>query len=125
MCVDSIGDQGNSKDMLQCCMGQNQGKMLPSSLEARSWDTSLDKLLESSYGTALFRAFLQREYAEENLDFVIKVERYREISAKKREREAWKMYRTYIAIGAPHELNLDILSRKVKKVIHPNQGFIW
>ena len=32
-----------------------------------------DALLESSYGTALFRAFLQREYAEENLDFVIKV----------------------------------------------------
>lgn len=124
MCVDSIGDQGNSKDMLQCCMGQNQGKMLPSSLEARSWDTSLDKLLESSYGTALFRAFLQREYAEENLDFVIKVERYREISAKKREREAWKMYRTYIAIGAPHELNLDILSRKVKKS-HSSQPRIY
>lgn len=26
---------------------------------------------------------------------------------------AWKLYKTYIAIGAPHELNLDILSRKV------------
>lgn len=26
---------------------------------------------------------------------------------------AWKLYRTFIAIGAPHELNLDILSRKV------------
>ena len=99
--------------MLTCCMGQKASTALPSSVEARSWDASLDKLLESSYGTALFRAFLQREYAEENLDFVIKVERYREISAKKREREAWKMYRTYIAIGAPHELNLDILSRKV------------
>ena len=115
MCVEeSEGGDNTSDGMLQCCMGQKQGKVLPSSVEARSWDTSLNKLLESSYGTALFRAFLQREYAEENLDFVIKVERYREISAKKREREAWKMYRTYIAIGAPHELNLDILSRKVQ-----------
>ena len=26
---------------------------------------------------------------------------------------AWKLYRNYIVIGAPHELNLDILSRKV------------
>lgn len=26
---------------------------------------------------------------------------------------AWKLYKTYIAIGAPHELNLDILSRRV------------
>ena len=58
-------------------------------------------------------AFLQKEYAEENLDFVLRVERYRESLPKKREREAWKIYRTYIAIGAPHELNLDILSRKV------------
>ena len=110
MCLETEQDQG---EMLKCCVGQKADVILPSSVEARSWDASLDKLLESSYGTALFRAFLQREYAEENLDFVIKVERYREISAKKREREAWKMYRTYIAIGAPHELNLDILSRKV------------
>ena len=110
MCLESEQDQG---EMLRCCVGQKANVILPSSVEARSWVASLDKLLQSSYGTALFRAFLQREYAEENLDFVIKVERYREISAKKREREAWKMYRTYIAIGAPHELNLDILSRKV------------
>ena len=119
MCLENA----DSEDMLQCCMGNRVTQILPSSVEARSWDTSLDKLLESSYGTALFRAFLQREYAEENLDFVIKVERYREISAKKREREAWKMYRTYIAIGAPHELNLDILSRKVKNIFFPQALF--
>ena len=106
-------EEGPEEDMLKCCMGQKQSNIAPSSVEARTWDASLDTLLESSYGTALFRAFLQREYAEENLDFVMKVERYRELSAKKREREAWKIYRTYIAIGAPHELNLDILSRKV------------
>ena len=125
MCVESEQDQG---EMLKCCVGQKADVILPSSVEARSWDSSLDKLLESSYGTALFRAFLQREYAEENLDFVIKVERYREISAKKREREAWKMYRTYIAIGAPHELNLDILSRKVKMesiLIRKTNSRLW
>ncbi len=26
---------------------------------------------------------------------------------------AWKLYKTYIAIGAPHELNLDMMSRRV------------
>ena len=103
-----------SQDMFDCCFSPNGENTLPSSVEARSWDSSFDHLLESSYGTALFRAFLQREYAEENLDFVLKVERYREANSKKREREAWKLYRTYIAIGAPHELNLDILSRKVE-----------
>jgi hypothetical protein len=64
-------------------------------------------------GTALFRAFLKNEYAEENLDFVLKVQKYRELDSKKRVKMAWKLYRNYIAIGAPHELNLDILSRKV------------
>ncbi len=34
-------------------------------------------------------------------------------SPQKRQKMAWKMYKTYVAIGAPHELNLDILSRKV------------
>ena len=107
-----------SQDMFDCCFSPNGENTLPSSVEARSWDSSFDHLLESSYGTALFRAFLQREYAEENLDFVLKVERYREANSKKREREAWKLYRTYIAIGAPHELNLDILSRKVEEGEH-------
>lgn len=107
MCVENGGD------MFNCCFIGKRSNLLPSSLEARSWDSSLDKLLQSSYGTALFRAFLQKEYAEENLDFVLRVERYRESQPKKREREAWKIYRTYIAIGAHHELNLDILSRKV------------
>lgn len=120
MCLENA----ETGDMLQCCMGNRVTQILPSSVEARSWDACLDKLLESSYGTALFRAFLQREYAEENLDFVIKVERYREISAKKREREAWKMYRTYIAIGAPHELNLDILSRKARNVVNRVNPFL-
>ena len=32
---------------------------------------------------------------------------------KKRQRFAWKLYTTYVAIGSPNELNLDILSRKV------------
>ena len=100
--------------MLRCCLSDDQENILPSSVEARSWSTTLDTLIQSSYGAALFRAFLQKEYAEENLDFVLRVEKYRECTPKKREKEAWKIYRTYIAIGAPHELNLDILSRKVK-----------
>ena len=111
------------EEMFGCCFPSDGGGALPSSLEARNWATSLDKLLLSSYGTALFRAFLQKEYAEENLDFVLKVERYRESGPKKRERDAWKIYRTYISIGAPHELNLDILSRKVKKLEQRNLGF--
>ncbi|XP_059084848.1 regulator of G-protein signaling 4-like [Tigriopus californicus] len=81
--------------------------------DVKTWSKNLQSLLNSSYGRALFRAFLQKEYAEENLDFVLKVDIYRTCSPRKRAKMAWKLYRTFIAIGAPHELNLDILSRKV------------
>ena len=47
-----------------------------------------------------------------------KITRYWETTPKKREKEAWKIYRTYICIGAPKELNLDMLSRKVVIVMH-------
>jgi len=71
-------------------------------------------LLESRYGTALFRAFLVIEHAEENLDFILKVDKYKTTeNLQKRQRMAWDMYRDYIAVGAKHELNLDSMSRKV------------
>ena len=67
-----------------------------------------------SDGTALFRAFLQREHAEENLDFILKVDKYKNTeNLQKRQRLAWDLYREYIAVGAKHELNLDSMSRKV------------
>ena len=44
---------------------------------------------------------------------IVDIIRYWETTPKKREKEAWKIYRTYICIGAPKELNLDMLSRKV------------
>ena len=42
---------------------------------------------------------------------IVDIIRYWETTPKKREKEAWKIYRTYICIGAPKELNLDMLSR--------------
>ena len=101
--------------------------------DARTWANGLNQLLKSPCkyselrsinlfilfsilpfedGTALFRAFLQKEYAEENLDFILKVNAYKECSPRKRQKMAWKLYKTYIAIGATNELNLDILSRR-------------
>ncbi|XP_040574033.2 regulator of G-protein signaling 8 [Lepeophtheirus salmonis] len=87
----------------------------PSIEEAQSWGQDMKNLLQSPYGAALFRAFLQQEYAEENLDFIVKVDEYRntESSPKGRQRLAWRLYSNYIAIGSPNEINLDVLSRRV------------
>ena len=54
------------------------------------------------------------EHAEENLDFILKVDKYKNTeNLQKRQRMAWDLYREYIAVGAKHELNLDSMSRKV------------
>ena len=53
-----------------------------------------------------------------NTKIMTMITRYWETTPKKREKEAWKIYRTYICIGAPKELNLDMLSRKVVIVMH-------
>ena len=69
-------------------------------------------------GTALFRAFLQREHAEENLDFILKVDKYKNMdNLARRQRMAWDLYRDYITVGAKHELNLDSMSRKSKLIL--------
>ena len=57
---------------------------------------------------------MQSKYADENLDFILKVDKYKNIdNLARRQRMAWDLYRDYIAVGAKHELNLDSMSRKV------------
>lgn len=97
-----------------CKSQSSNGSHQPKSDEVESWSGGLDRLLDSRYGTALFRAFLQREHAEENLDFILKVDKYKNMdNLARRQRMAWDLYRDYIAVGAKHELNLDSMSRKV------------
>ena len=67
-------------------------------------------------GKTLFRTFLSREFADENLNFIIKVNEYRECDLKERPKLAWKIYKTFIAIGSPHEVNLDTMSRRVTEL---------
>lgn len=45
---------------------------------------------------------------------MLKVEEYKKIETlEKKKRFAWKLYCHYIVVGAPKELNLDLMSRKV------------
>ncbi|CAG0907025.1 unnamed protein product, partial [Darwinula stevensoni] len=57
-------------------------------------------------GQALFRAFLQREYSEENIEFWLAVEDYRKTRSSKQQVKARKIYNDYIATRAPKE-NVD------------------
>uniref|UniRef100_A0A8C6VUC9 RGS domain-containing protein n=1 Tax=Nothobranchius furzeri TaxID=105023 RepID=A0A8C6VUC9_NOTFU len=49
----------------------------PSTGEVLKWAESLEALLTNQYGLAMFRHFLKSEFSEENLDFWLAVERYK------------------------------------------------
>ncbi|KPM05393.1 regulator of G protein signaling-like protein 1, partial [Sarcoptes scabiei] len=58
-------------------------------------------------GSALFRAFLCREYSEENIEFWLACEEYRKIRSSKLRNKAKKIYANFVAVRSPREVNLD------------------
>ncbi|XP_039270392.1 uncharacterized protein LOC120345070 [Styela clava] len=75
----------------------------------------LDELLKRKACILRFRAFLQSEFSEENLDFWIECESYRYQRIHKQRKLAPKIYNKYVAIRAPREVNLDAMTRRKTK----------
>ncbi|KAG8448633.1 hypothetical protein GDO86_015639 [Hymenochirus boettgeri] len=86
----------------------------PSLEEAQSWGKSLENLLSNTYGRALFRVFLQSEFSDENLDFWLACEDYRDTHpAFMLHSKARKIFQLYIALQSPKEVNLDASTREL------------
>nr|AFM85549.1 regulator of G-protein signaling 5-like protein [Callorhinchus milii] len=95
----------------------------PSQLEVLQWRDSLEKLLLNNYGLLAFRAFLQSEYSEENIEFYLACEDYKMIkSPMKLTSKAKKIYEEYIEKEAPKEVNLDHFTKDiiVKNLVEPS-----
>ncbi|XP_019900153.2 regulator of G-protein signaling 3 isoform X2 [Esox lucius] len=88
----------------------------PTPEEALKWAKSFDTLLAHKYGVAVFRGFLQTEFSEENLDFWLACEKYRNIkSQSKMDSQAKQIFTEYISIQSCKEVNLDSYTREVTK----------
>ena len=60
-------------------------------------------------GVLLFRGFLRSEFSDENIDFWLACEDYKNTrSEKKLKLKANKIYSEYVVIGSPNEVNLDV-----------------
>ncbi|VEL24507.1 unnamed protein product, partial [Protopolystoma xenopodis] len=59
----------------------------------------------------MFNSFLASEYSQENLQFWIACEAYKRLSGAKMAREAQRIYRTYLSVQSPKEVNLDSKTR--------------
>ncbi|CAB1350508.1 unnamed protein product, partial [Coregonus sp. 'balchen'] len=82
--------------------------------ELDKWAESLDALLVSRTGLSVFGAFLRSEFSEENLQFYLACEQYRNSSNNfSLHRRAKEITVTYIEAGAPREVNLDSKTREL------------
>ncbi|XP_077133979.1 regulator of G-protein signaling 8 isoform X3 [Ranitomeya variabilis] len=90
--------------------------------EARRWARSFDLLLSHKYGRSAFRAFLQTEFSEENLEFWIACEDFRKTrSVNKLSAKAHHIFQEFIDVQAPREVNIDFPTRELTKLnlVHP------
>ncbi|KAM3611931.1 uncharacterized protein V6R79_026061 [Siganus canaliculatus] len=80
----------------------------PSPREVQRWAGSLEALLTNQYGLAVFRHFLRSEFSEENLDFWLAVEGFKETCPfSKLATRAWKIYDDFISVSAVRQVNVD------------------
>ncbi|XP_053087549.1 regulator of G-protein signaling 18 [Pangasianodon hypophthalmus] len=82
--------------------------------ELEKWAESLDVILNSRVAVSVFGAFLRSEFSEENLQFYLACEQYRQSSNTfSLGRRAKEITATYIQPGAPREVNLDSKTREL------------
>ncbi|XP_022250538.1 uncharacterized protein LOC106466754 [Limulus polyphemus] len=88
-----------------------QQSVRPTREEVQKWAESFQELMSSKYGLALFRAFLSREFSEENIEFWMACEEFKKSRINKLPSKAKKIYNDFIAVQAPREVNLDSTTR--------------
>ncbi|KAK7094721.1 hypothetical protein V1264_006232 [Littorina saxatilis] len=79
--------------------------------DAMQWSRSFESLLLDKTGLELFRGFLRSEFSDENLEFWIAVEEFKQLKSSKLPSVAQKIYTDFVAPQAPREINLDAKTR--------------
>ncbi|XP_076360187.1 uncharacterized protein LOC143252237 [Tachypleus tridentatus] len=88
-----------------------QATIRPSPEEAGRWAESFNELMASKYGSSLFKAFLSREFSEENIEFWLACEEFKKTRTNKLLSKARKIYSDFVAVQSPKEVNLDSTTR--------------
>ncbi|GCB79055.1 regulator of G-protein signaling 5-like [Scyliorhinus torazame] len=97
----------------------------PSTEDALKGGQLFEKLLANKRGVAAFRAFLRSEFSEENIDFWVACEEYKNAKAgSKLPLKAQKIYDEFVKVQAPKEVNLDSLTREIvtRNLSEPNSS---
>ncbi|XP_048779106.1 uncharacterized protein LOC125682519 isoform X3 [Ostrea edulis] len=96
----------------------------PTPDQAQKWSRSFDNLLNDKGGLELFRGFLRSEFSEENLEFWIACQEYKQCEdSQMLPTQSQKIYGEFVAVLAPKEINLDSKTRMttVTNLEHPTR----
>ncbi|XP_066503704.1 regulator of G-protein signaling 2 [Hoplias malabaricus] len=92
---------------------KNSVSYRPNPDDVKQWAQSMDNLLSSKYGMVAFQMFMKSEFCEENIEFWLACEEFRQItSSKKRTAKAKSIYKKFIESQAPKEINLDFQTKE-------------
>ncbi|XP_072297295.1 regulator of G-protein signaling 13 [Eucyclogobius newberryi] len=81
--------------------------------ELSQWSHSLERLLSSKYGLKIFQDFLKSEYSDENIEFWLVCEDYKKTRSYRMTSKARKIFKRYIQVEAPKEINIDQKTREI------------
>ncbi|KAJ6635573.1 Regulator of G-protein signaling loco [Pseudolycoriella hygida] len=76
-----------------------------------AWGTTFERLLEDPAGLHTFAEFLKKEFSAENIYFWTSCERYRQLDAAERSKEAIQIFSKHLGVGAPEPVNVDSQAR--------------
>lgn len=96
----------------------------PTPDQVQKWSRSFDSLLNDKGGIELFRGFLRSEFSEENLEFWIACQEYKQCEdSQMLPSQSQKIYGDFVAVQAPKEINLDSKTRMitVTNLEHPTR----
>ncbi|XP_020774251.1 regulator of G-protein signaling 8-like [Boleophthalmus pectinirostris] len=84
--------------------------------EVVRWSESFNELISHKYGLVVFRTFLKSEFSDENIEFWMACEDYKKVkNSTKLASKANKIYKEFIDVQAPREINIDYRTRERTK----------
>ncbi|KAF8570321.1 hypothetical protein P879_01400 [Paragonimus westermani] len=84
----------------------------PTPEEVEQWSQSFAYILHDKCGILVFREFLRKEFSDENIEFWLTCEDFRNsVCAKKLQSRAQKIFNEFIAVQSKREVNLDSNTR--------------
>nr|XP_033771098.1 regulator of G-protein signaling 16 [Geotrypetes seraphini] len=95
---------------------ERRSKYRPSLNDILGWRESFDQLLNSKDGLATFHTFLKTEFSEENIEFWMACEEYKQIqSTTKLIAMAESIFQEFIQTEAPKEVNIDHETKEITR----------